>query len=106
MSEFFCYAYNETGFGPDPPTDTLADCLEPELTFNPKLSLRHLMGTDVAYKMTSLGRSLYYSNKQSELTAFISSDGETMFFRNKLAKIFVCSGQVWAIFYRPNGKLR
>ena len=58
----------------------------------------------VSFKTTLHGRSLYYLNKQSNLTAFVSSDGDNMFFNNKLAKIFVCCGHVWAIFYRPNGK--
>ena len=64
------------------------------------------MERGVIVETTPLRRSLYYHNTQSNLTAFITSDGETMFVSNPLAKIFVCSGQVWAIFYRPNGKLR
>ena len=71
---------------------------------NLQRSIRRLNEMGFIVKTTPLRRGLYYINKQSELAAFISSDGDTMFFNNQLAKIFVCCGHVWTIFYRPNGK--
>jgi len=90
MSEILYNSYYKTG--------SVADLCPTNL----QRSILRFNAKGIIVETTSL-RSLYY-NRRSDLTAFVSSDGDTMFFNNKLAKIFVCCGHVWAIFYRPNGK--
>ena len=90
MSEILFNSYYKTG--------SVADLCPTNL----QRSILRFNAKGIIVETTSL-RSLYY-NRRSDLTAFVSSDGDTMFFNNKLAKIFVCCGHVWTIFYRPNGK--
>ena len=91
MSEILFNSYYKTG--------SVADLCPTNL----QRSILRLNARGIIVETTPL-RSLYYRNTQSDLKAFVSSDGDTMFFNNKLTKIFVCCGHVWAIFYRPNGK--
>ena len=105
MSEIFNYGHNVTGSAADLFIADRAVCsFNVGFPFDLQRSLRLLSKRGFIVKTTPLSRSLYYHNKQSDLTAFVTSNGETMFFNNQLAKIFVCSSHVWAIFYRPNGE--
>ena len=103
MPKIFDYGYCVTGSA----ADLFTVCsFNASFPFDLQRSFCLPRKRSVFVQTTVLSRCLYYINTKSNRAAFISNDGETMFFNNQLAKIFVCSGQVWAIFYRPNGKIR
>ena len=105
MSEILYNSYYKTGSAALSLADDRAiRSFNVDFPFDLQQSLRHLSERGIIVETTPLRRSLYYNNRRSELTAFVSCDGDTMFFNNKLAKIFACCGHVWAVFYRPNGK--